>query len=77
MNVPSNSVPRMAFDSSVRFLPSTMEISIRDSAAILTPSGSKTLDLDASCSLYTISPSLAMSIRGIFSAFGSVRGSAV
>lgn len=41
----------MAFLSSSRFLPSTMEMSIPDSLAISTPRGSKTLDLEASCSL--------------------------
>lgn len=41
----------MAFLSSSRFLPSTIEMSMRHSCAILTPRGSNTLDLEASCSL--------------------------
>ena len=49
--VPSNGCPRMAFLSSSTFLPSTIEISMRDSLAICTPRGSKTLDAEASCSL--------------------------
>ena len=41
----------MAFLSSSRFLPSTIEMSILHSLAISTPRGSNTLDLDAPCSL--------------------------
>lgn len=49
--VPENSCPSMALRSSSRFLPSTMEMSMRDSLAISTPSGSNTLDAEAECSL--------------------------
>ena len=49
--VPLNGWPRMAFLSSSRFLPSTIRMSIPLSLAMPTPMGSKTLDLDAPCSL--------------------------
>lgn len=49
--VPLKGFPRMAFSSSIRSLPSTIEMSMWHSSAIFTPRGSNTLDLDASCSL--------------------------
>lgn len=49
--VPSKGCPRMALPSCSRFLPSTIEMSMRDSLAISTPSGSNTLDAEAECSL--------------------------